>query len=118
MGVPCRYRQQVQANVRWRIAVGAQNLKFETEVFQIPPGGFNFPGTTPVETKPDPSWITQIASQISQLNFVVGQIHQAVLGQAFTRAAPQGGTDTANLAEEVRRLSSRIDEIEARTSRG
>lgn len=88
--------------------------KWESDVFQyqVP---FRIPDITPVETKPDWSMqpIQQILWQIQQLNVAVGQLHQVVTaGHAFTRAAP--AVEMGGVAEEVRRLSQRLDAIESR----
>ena len=98
--------------------MGAQNLKFETEVFQQAPSLHIGGGITPVETKPDPSWLT-VASQIAQLTATVNQLTQVVAGQAFTRSAPiAASADTANTADELRKLSQRLDDLETRLPKG
>jgi hypothetical protein len=98
--------------------MGVQNLKLEAEVFQFTPQ-IQFPGQTPVETKPDPSLLSQIASQLGQLTLTVGQLHQAVVGQTFTRQLERGqvgsvGGEIQSPNEEIRKLTQRIDELEAR----
>ncbi len=93
--------------------MGLQNIKFEAEVFQQIPQ-FQIPSHTPVETKPDPSQLLTISSQIAQLTATVNQLTQVVAGQAFTRQAPQGGLETANAADELRKLGQRLDDLEAR----
>ena len=93
--------------------MGLQNIKFETEVFQQIPQ-FQIPSHTPVETKPDPSQLLTISSQIAQLTATVNQLTQVVAGQAFTRQAPQAGLETANAADELRKLGQRLDDLEAR----
>jgi outer membrane murein-binding lipoprotein Lpp len=94
--------------------MGLNNLKFETEIFQqVSPfqlGG----GITPVETKPDPAWITQVATQLGQLAAHVNQLTQTVAAQAFTRAAPQTGAEAVNTTDEIRKLNQRLDELETR----
>jgi hypothetical protein len=102
--------------------MGLQNLKLEVESFQFQQP-FQLPGgITPVKTEADPlllgQLVTQVANQLGQLTVAVGQIHQVVLGQAFTRAAPQGGAEMTGIVEEVRKLSQRMDELEARTGKG
>ena len=104
--------------------MGLQNLKLEVESFQFQP----FPqlgtlGTTsPVKLEASPviseQLVSQLASQLSQLTLVMGQVHQAVLGRAFTNAAPQSGAEALGLVEEVRKLSQRMEELEARTAKG
>ncbi|HVX64974.1 MAG TPA: hypothetical protein VHA11_00155 [Bryobacteraceae bacterium] len=93
--------------------MGVNNIKFETEVFQQLPA-FQFGGTTPVETKPDTSLLTQIASHLAQLTVNVNQLTQAVAAQSFTRAVSQAGPETMSAAEEVRKLNQRMDDLEAR----
>lgn len=96
--------------------MGVQNLKLEVEVLQFTPQ-FEFPSRTPVETKADNlSVLTQLASQVGQLTLTVGQLQQAVAGQAFTRVADrqQIGTEIQSPIDEIRRLNQRLDEIEAR----
>ena len=96
--------------------MGVHNFKIEAEVFQQVPfqiGG----GITPVETKPDPTILATIASQIGQLTATVNQLTQFVAGQAFTRAAPQGGADVLNTTEEIRKLNQRLDDLESRVPR-
>jgi hypothetical protein len=88
--------------------MGINNLKLETEIFEFQ-SPFRIPGITPVETKPD---ISQFASQLAQLTVAVSQIHQVVTGQAFTRAAP--AVDLGTIGEDIRKLSSRLDDIESR----
>lgn len=104
--------------------MGLQNLKLEVESFQFQP----FPQfgtlatTSPVKTEASPviseQFVSQLASQLNQLTFVVGQVHQAVLGRAFTNAAPQSVAEGTGLVEEVRKLSQRMEELEARTGKG
>jgi hypothetical protein len=94
--------------------MGVHNLKFETEVFQFQPNFQITGGITPVETKPDPSWLSQIATQISQLTQVVGQLHQTVVAQTFTRAAPAIAGEAVNTADELRKLNQRLDDLEGR----
>jgi hypothetical protein len=98
--------------------MGVQNIKFETEVFQVPQ--FQIPNNTPVETKPDLSILTQLASQLGQLTLAVSQVHQVVTGQAFTRAVGQSmlGAEGLNATDEIRKLNQRLDDIEARLPRG
>ena len=91
--------------------MGINNLKLETEIFEFQTP-FRIPDRTPVETKPDQFSIQQILSQLAQLTVAVSQIHQVVMGQAFTRAAPGG--EFAPSTEEVRKLSSRLDDLETR----
>jgi hypothetical protein len=103
--------------------MGLQNLKIEVETpfFQQIPN-FGPPGITPVKTEVDPTLlsqlVTQVANQVGQLTLAVGQMQQAMVGQAFTRAAPQATADMSGVAEEVRRLSQRLDELEARAAKG
>jgi len=62
---------------------------------------------TPVETKADPTQLFNISSQIAQLTATVNQLTQVVVGQTFTRAAPQGvAIDTLNTADELRSLAN------------
>lgn len=94
--------------------MGLQNLKFETEVFQQIPSFQIGGGITPVETKPDPTLITQIASQLGQLTVTVNQLAQTVAAQTFTRAAPVATAGEAvNAVDEIRKLNQRLDNIEA-----
>jgi hypothetical protein len=94
--------------------MGANNLKFETEVFQQIPQ-FQLGGITPVETKPDTSLLTQIANQIGQLTVHVNQLTQTIAAQSFTHAVSQvGTTETINTGEQIRRLTQRMDDLEAR----
>jgi len=93
--------------------MGLHNLKFETEIFQQVPQ-FQFPNATPVETKPDTTLVSQIANQIGQLTTIVNQLTQVVAAQTFTRAVPQAGVEAVNAGEEIRKLSQRIDDLEAR----
>lgn len=93
--------------------MGLQNLKFETEIFQQVPQ-FQFPDKTPIETKPDATMLNQIASQIGQLTAIVNQLTQVVAAQTFTRAVPQAGTEAVNAGEDIRKLTQRIDDLEAR----
>jgi hypothetical protein len=93
--------------------MGINNLKLETEIFELQ-SPFRIPDKTPVETKPDPFSLQQILSQIAQLTVAVSQIHQVVMGQAFTRAAPAG--EFGGVTEEIRKLSTRLDDVEARLS--
>jgi hypothetical protein len=94
--------------------MGANNLKYENEYMSIP----NFiPGISPVKTEADPTLMTGIASQLGQLVLAVSQMHQFIQGQAFARAAPQL-TDVAGVAENVRQLSARLDDLEARVAKG
>jgi hypothetical protein len=88
--------------------MGVNNLKLETEIFEFQTP-FRIPGHTPVETKPD---FAQLFTQIGQLTLAVSQIHQVVTGQAFTRAAPVA--DLGTIGEDLRKLSSRLDDIETR----
>jgi len=105
--------------------MGLHNLKLEVENFQlqqVPNFGLGAGGgITPVKTEADPALlgqlVTQVANQLGQLTLAVGQIHQAVLGQAFTRAAPQVSAEASGIVEEVRKLSQRMDELEARTGK-
>jgi hypothetical protein len=90
--------------------MGLNNLKWETEVFEYQP--FRIPDRTPVETKPDQFSIQQILSQLAQLTVAVSQIHQVVVGQSFTRAAPVA--DMPVIGEEFRKLSGRLDDVESR----
>jgi hypothetical protein len=97
--------------------MGLHNLKFETEVFQQNP--VFQPGqicTTPVETKPDRldlSILAQVVSQVSQLTTTVNQFAQAIAAQTFTRAVPLAGAEMLN-AEEIRKLTQRMDDLEAK----
>ena len=94
--------------------MGANNLKIENEFMAIP----NFiPGISPVKTEADPTVMTGIASQLGQLVLAVSQMHQFIQGQAFACAAPQL-TDVAGVAENVRQLSARMDDLEARVAKG
>jgi len=95
--------------------MGLNNLKFETEIFEFSQAPFRIPDRTPVETKPDWSSLYQMASQIAQLTVAVSQIHQAVTGQAFTRAAPVA--ELGGIGEEIRKLTERLDDIESQLSR-
>jgi hypothetical protein len=96
--------------------MGVQNIKFEAEVFQQIPQ-FQI-GATPVETKPDPSLLTNVASQIAQLTATVNQLTQVVVaGQSFTRQAPQAVTEGVNTADALRKLGQRLDDLEARIPR-
>lgn len=96
--------------------MGIHNIKFETEVFQQGPV-FGIGGITPVETKPDISILTQLASQLGQLTATVNQLTQFVAGQAFTRAAPQASSEALSSTEEIRKLTQRLDELEARAAK-
>src|SRR5437867_1492397 len=99
--------------------MGVQNFKFESEVFQQIPSLQIGGGITPVETKPDPSWLHVVSSQIAQLTANVNQLTQVVAGQSFTRSAPIAANhDTATSADELRKLSQRLDDIEARLPKG
>jgi len=104
--------------------MGVFNLKLEVENYQFQQPNFSnlLQTPTPVKTEADPAvlgqLVTQVANQLGQLTAAVGQVQQAMVGQAFTRAAPQIGTDAASLAEEVRKLTQRMDELEARTAKG
>lgn len=105
--------------------MGLQNLKLEVEAFSFQQPPFNIGGLggiSPIKTEADPTILsqlaTQVASQLGQLTLAVGQLQAAVGGQAFTRAAPQVGAEGASLVEEVRKLSQRIDELEARPGKG
>jgi hypothetical protein len=93
-------------------AMGLNNLKFETEIFEFTQVPFRIPDRTPVETKPDPFSINQIASQIAQLTVAISQIHQVVTGQAFTRAAPVA--ELGGIGEEIRKLTDRLNDMESR----
>ena len=93
-------------------AMGIHSIKLETDIFEFQQVPFRVPDRTPVETKPDPNWLVQIAGQLGQLTVAVSQLHQVVTGQAFTRAAPTA--DLGNMDTELRKLSSRLDDIESR----
>ena len=90
--------------------MGINNLKFETEIFEFQQLPFRIPDKTPVETKPDPYSIQQILTQLATVSMAVGQLHQVVIGQAFTRAAPTA--EVAGFGDEVRKLSERLDKLE------
>ena len=99
--------------------MGAQHLKLEVETIQLQQplfGGLGSLNTiSPVKTEADPVLVGQIAAQVGQLTVAVGAIHQAILGQAFTRPATQASAaEGAGLVEEVRKLAQRVEELETR----
>ena len=95
--------------------MGIANLKYESEFIPLQ----NFvPFLSPQKTEPNNfewgSLVSQIANQLSQVTLAVGQLQQGI---AFTRAAPQGGADMAGVAESVRQLGLRLDDLEGRVAK-
>jgi hypothetical protein len=97
--------------------MGMHNLKFEAEVFTLPTLQVQG-GITPVETKPDFTLLNQIASQLGQLTVHVNQLTQTVAAQTFTRSVQQAGAEPLNAAEEIRKLTQRLDDLESRLPKG
>jgi ATP phosphoribosyltransferase regulatory subunit HisZ len=94
--------------------MGVQNFKVEVESFQFQLPVQLPPGISPQKTEADFTVINELASRVSQLTLMMGQFQQAIVQQAFTRAAPQPAAEPADVADEVRRLTERLDQLEAR----
>ena len=100
--------QTLAAQSQWRIPRGTP---VETKVDPTLTGGFvtdsaqfHIPSRTPVETKVDPSLFQQLGSHFTEA------------GQAFTRLA-EAAVEGQNLAEEVRKLNQRMDEVQGKLSK-
>jgi hypothetical protein len=99
--------------------MGVHNLKQESEFIQLQ----NIvPFYSPIKTEPDHTAWGSIVSQAAQI-LAAGALTRATLpqGQAFTQAAfagpaPEAGTEAAS-AEDVRKLSARMDDLEARMAK-
>jgi hypothetical protein len=97
--------------------MGTHSYKLENDAFVNVPNYY-----PPIEFKPD----GQLLQRISELTVAV-QSMQATLGRAFTQGvpvaaqlavpAPQAGADMAGVAESVRQLGLRMDDLEGRVAK-
>ena len=101
--------------------MGTHSYKLENDAFVNVPNYY-----PPIEFKPEFKPDGQLLQRISELTVAV-QSMQATLGRAFTQGvpvaaqqavpAPQAGADMAGVAESVRQLGLRMDDLEGRVAK-
>jgi hypothetical protein len=95
--------------------MGVHNYVYEY-VLTLP----NF-GVGPIEDKPIGPLLIQMTQRMAELTLAVGALAQGQ--QAFTHGAPlagpalQPGTEAAGSADEIRKLSQRMEDLESRMAK-
>jgi hypothetical protein len=112
---------EVSDLMKWEAFMGGNILKYEGEnIVATPIKWFEKWSENPLLDQS--SLVSMISQRMAELTLAVGALAQGQ--QSFTHAAPmaapapQAGTEAASFADDIRKLSQRMDDLEARVAKG